>query len=297
MSDTGSQGPTEHGHSAIPKGNALTHKVGPLPVWGWAAVIIGAYLLYRFLHKSSSTATTATTDGTINGSNNANGLVGTEGASVNGAGQIVDTATGTVLGTVSGGDNSTVTTPGDWVTAAMQSVESLGFDPAAVEQAFQAYTSGQPLTTGQYGIIESAFNTTGAAPAPLGLPQMVVPSAPVAVAPTPAPVAALPSSPPNPATLFGNIVGNIISTFQSGSGWTYVTNRGYVYNSPGATYYGGTNGGAIGGAVASNITSATPITSGPNAGGYTLYNAAGQSYVFGPNADASSGQYKQAAAA
>lgn len=43
----------------------LTAKVGPLPVWAWAAVILGAYLLYTRLHPAAVTSpgdTTATPD-------------------------------------------------------------------------------------------------------------------------------------------------------------------------------------------------------------------------------------------
>lgn len=46
-------------------GQRLTAKAGPLPVWAWAAVILGAYLLYSHFHTAaSSSSTTASTDGT-----------------------------------------------------------------------------------------------------------------------------------------------------------------------------------------------------------------------------------------
>jgi hypothetical protein len=93
-----------------------------------------------------------------------------------------------------------------------------------------------------------------------------------------------------------NIIGDVVSVFQDGLGWTYVTNKGYVYNTGGSNYYGGTNGGEIGGVPGSNIVSAVPITSGPDAGGYVLYNAQGQTYKFGPTQNAATGQYAAAAA-
>lgn len=34
----------------------FTRKVGPLPVWGWAALILGAYLLYARLHPADTAA-------------------------------------------------------------------------------------------------------------------------------------------------------------------------------------------------------------------------------------------------
>lgn len=43
----------------------LTGKVGPLPVWAWAALILGAYLLYTHLHPSTvATSADATPVGT-----------------------------------------------------------------------------------------------------------------------------------------------------------------------------------------------------------------------------------------
>lgn len=47
----------------------LTHKVGPLPVWAWAASIIGLYLIYTRLHKGATTPVPVTknTSGTDSG--------------------------------------------------------------------------------------------------------------------------------------------------------------------------------------------------------------------------------------
>lgn len=41
-------------------GQRLTAKVGPLPVWGWAVAILGAYLLYTRLHPAAAAATSST---------------------------------------------------------------------------------------------------------------------------------------------------------------------------------------------------------------------------------------------
>lgn len=51
-------------------GARLGRKVGPLPVWAWAAVILGAYLLYSRLHPGAATSggTTALTASTDPGS-------------------------------------------------------------------------------------------------------------------------------------------------------------------------------------------------------------------------------------
>lgn len=51
----------------------LQAKIGPLPVWAWAAVILGAYLLYSRMRPpaattSPDTSTASTTDGTTGAS-------------------------------------------------------------------------------------------------------------------------------------------------------------------------------------------------------------------------------------
>lgn len=38
-----------------PKGNVLTSKMGPLPMWGWMAIIAGVAVLYSFYKKSKGT--------------------------------------------------------------------------------------------------------------------------------------------------------------------------------------------------------------------------------------------------
>jgi hypothetical protein len=39
----------------------LTAKAGPLPVWAWAAVLLGAFLAYNHFHSSSSSTSTSST--------------------------------------------------------------------------------------------------------------------------------------------------------------------------------------------------------------------------------------------
>jgi hypothetical protein len=50
-------------------GERLTAKAGPLPVWAWAALLLGAFLAYQHFHSSASSTTNAgagTTGGTDN---------------------------------------------------------------------------------------------------------------------------------------------------------------------------------------------------------------------------------------
>lgn len=41
-------------------GNVLTRKIGPLPMWGWAAIILGVVLLYSYRQKSNQAQQAAT---------------------------------------------------------------------------------------------------------------------------------------------------------------------------------------------------------------------------------------------
>lgn len=51
-------------------GNALTKKVGPLPVWGWAVGLLVAYFLYQ-RYKGSAAGNASSTQGTPSGSGGA----------------------------------------------------------------------------------------------------------------------------------------------------------------------------------------------------------------------------------
>jgi hypothetical protein len=275
-----------HNHAAPGNGHGLTKKVGPLPVWGWAVVIVGAYLLYHYLHnRSSSAASTVIPD---SGANPSNALVGGDSGT----------------STTSTGSTGTATAA-DWIFNAQQYLLALGYDQSSIDTAFQDWTSGNPLTSTDVGILDSAVNGNGAPPA--GLPVITLgTSGSTATAGTTAastggagvssPTEATPPALPSVLPAGTNIIGDVVSIFADGAGWTYVTNKGYVYNTGGSNYYGGTNGGEIGGIPGSNIVNAEPITSGPDTGGYVLYNAAGQTYKFGPTQNAATGQYAAAAA-
>lgn len=155
-------------------GNFLTNRVGPLPMWGWFAVVIGAVIVWKVMHRSSSTTGT----GTVGAANNAASLFGTEGFSTNSAGQLVDNATGNILGVVNGGTSggssggTGTTTAEQWFANAQQTLFNLGYDSNAVDQALQDYAAGKKLPSNEYGIIEAAIRLTGNPPAPFHLPQL-----------------------------------------------------------------------------------------------------------------------------
>lgn len=292
MADAGEAAAT----TAKAGGSGLQKKLGPLPIWAWAAVVVGTYLLYHYLKSRNSAASAAgsAVGGTVAGGNNAPGL----GYQIGPGGQIYDPTTGTVLGTLSGttpNTGSDTTTPQGWLAAAQSALQGLGLDNNTINGALNDYVAGNPLPQSEYNIVQEALKIVGAAPSSLGNPSLapppVTPTAPPS--PTPAPTSTNNPSGANPPSLGSilpagdSVIGNVVSVFQTlGGGWIWVTNQGYVYSSgANAPYYGGTDNGKVGGPIAANIVSANPINSGPNAGGYQLVAANGDTYNFGPNAN------------
>lgn len=149
MTDVSTQPPAHP--PAKTKGSGVTKKLGPLPIWGWALMIVLAYLLYRYLKNRNSSASAT------------GSLSGAGGTAVNGAG--------------SGGSNNVSTPTGssqsveDWINAAQNALENLGYSQSSVDQAFQDYLAGNTLTPQEAAIISSATNLVGAAPAGLGIPN------------------------------------------------------------------------------------------------------------------------------
>lgn len=298
MSDTSTQ---QHQSAATPgskqSGNVLTHKLGPLPVWAWGAVVIGAIILYKYLHDRNTAS--SGTPGSVTGQNNANSIFGTEGFSVNGQGQIVDNATGAIVGTSgsSSGSNGSTSSVGSWLANMQQNLFSLGFNSAAVDQALQDYSAGIPLPQSEYNIIESGIKLAGNPPSGMALPTLQkAAAASPGPAPTPAPAAApaptnaavagppgLPSSIINAMTANGEYI--VSTAYQPVTGtWLYLTQKGGVYAEGGSGFFGSlfnTPSGTFAGRTASQIVASN--TAGP--GGYTVIDTKGETYNFGPNAN------------
>jgi hypothetical protein len=154
-------------------GNFLTNRVGPLPMWGWFVVVIGGFIVLKVIRGRQTG-----TGSTVAGQNNAASLFGTEGFSTNSAGQLVDNATGDILGAVPGGSNTTgnsgtgTISAAQWFANAQQTLFGLGFDSNAVDQALQDYAAGNQLPQNEYGIIEAAIRLTGNPPSGIALPTL-----------------------------------------------------------------------------------------------------------------------------
>ena len=275
-------------------GNVLTHKLGPLPVWGWFAVGLTMYILYKHFKGSSSNANAATTPaGTL--INPDGSLAGSGGAGITGS-------TGTTT--------PVSTTPGlDWITQAYQALQNLGYDNGTISDALSKYAAGQPLTPSEFGIVESAFNLIGAAPSQLGNP-IAAPVNPAGGAGTgtggggvsapAAPTSAGPGAgPPNlPASLVQLMTAggeHIVDTEYNPvfNEWTYLTNLGGIYtlNPNGTNNSTGFFGSIFSTPNANWKVGQTQIRTAQNLrinsnGGYTVVDTAGESYNFGPQSAA-----------
>lgn len=143
----------------------MTAKVGPLPVWAWAAVILGAYLLYTRLHPSAKTSTadaTATPD--TSGNSAADSTVSGQGGSGDNMSQgmfdalsantsSLDALTSQILSTpVGSGFGPTDPVPGDTGAgttgpAAASTSNAPASSPAAAPAATGAAPAAHPTQT------------------------------------------------------------------------------------------------------------------------------------------------------
>jgi hypothetical protein len=259
-------------------GNFLTNKMGPLPMWGWIAVVIGTVVLYKIIKGRSSSGT----GGTVAAGNNAASLFGSSGFSTNSAGQLVDNATGDILGQSplgtggTSGGTATGSAAAAWFTSAQQTLFGLGYDSNAVDQALQDYAAGNSLPSNEYGIVEAAIKLVGQPPTGVGLPSEMQPPAP----PTPPSAPASPPvAPALPSWLQSAMTSNgeyIVSTaMDNATGqWLYLTQKGGVYGGGYGSIFS-LRPGTFAGRTAQSITAL------PN-GGYTVTDTAGETYTFSP---------------
>lgn len=245
-------------------GNFLTNRIGPLPMWGWLVVAGGSFFLFHYLKNRNSGSSVATLP---------------TGSILNGSGVQPTSDTGSSSPTVITPSGLPQTAADQWIQYATQILtQELGYSSPAVNTALQDYASGGgSVNSTDYGIIEAAIKIIGNPPNPLPLPTIAYP--------TPNPVGNPPQTKQGWVDTIDNynVIGNIVKVLHPPSGGeVYVTDQGFVYALNGANYYGGTNRGAIGGPIASHITTAyLNPKNGPN--GYTLVNANGQTYNFGAN--------------
>ena len=173
--------PSPKGSPGRSLGARLGRKVGPLPVWLWAAAILGAYLLYTRLHPSTATtpATASAAPGNTTGADTSGGVgsVGTDLSAVTaqlgslGASVDANAAQVGTLGASVDANAAQVGTLGSSIDANTGQVGALGSSVDAL--TYQIMTT-QPPSAGSNGAPPgagaSSGSTGGAGPAAVSTP-------------------------------------------------------------------------------------------------------------------------------
>lgn len=264
------------------KGKGITKRVGPLPVWGYGAVGVGAFLIFRLLKSRSKGGTASAANIPLSGG------IGIP------AGQ-------------SGVGPQTFASFGGWQQAAIAAMAGGVLSPADALNGLTSWINGQCVTAGQYNGISSIITTVGLPPGFSSVPTLSVCPAPTAAA---APAAAAPAAaasaapaapaapvnPGNPPNLSQTLIAAMTANGEhlvSGpvwdsvaNEWLYLTQKGGVYTidptgANGSQFYGSGLSSSLGGAFSGRT--ARGITANPN-GGYTITDSLGSNYTFGPGA-------------
>jgi hypothetical protein len=125
-----------------------SEKVGGINKNWWYVIGAGIGLLGYLYYRSRQSASAATTADNATGSST-------------GSGGATDYTTSLASPTAT----STISTLADWLNSAQSwAVSTLGSDPATVQNALQAYSNGNCLTTQEFQIIDQALGALGAPP-------------------------------------------------------------------------------------------------------------------------------------
>lgn len=160
-------------------------KLGPLPVWGWGALLGLAVVGYMY-YKNRTSSPAAAAPATNNAGADTGGSV-TPDLTANDLGTVGD-YTGQVTGTPTAGS---VTDNATWEVQAVAWMVTQGKNPLSVQQALDAYLNGTPLSWTQQQLVTAVVSKYGLPP------QGVSSDSPLAPAPTePKPKPVPPHMPP-----------------------------------------------------------------------------------------------------
>jgi peptidoglycan hydrolase-like protein with peptidoglycan-binding domain len=176
---------------------ALTHKIGPFPVYGWLAIGatgVGLGLVIRRSHLFGGAGAVAPVDSTIDGTGDpaAAGDIYTGGLPGGGgyAGSYNGPSTVPVAPQLQP-VTPAVTTNLQWQNAAIQWATGHGLDPLGMSNAVGKYLNGEALSSTEASYVQQALNA-------LGPPPEGAPSVDVSPAPSPTPLPVLPPTVPGP---------------------------------------------------------------------------------------------------
>ena len=261
-------GDTENNESFI------TEKKGPLPVWGWAALAVGVFIIFRGLPHLSSAAT-----GTIS-------TVGNSAGSGAGSSNSVGGSTPTTTNTT----NPLLT----WLANANNAATSLGVNPSDFQTAVTDYLANSAIPSTAETALNAVLHVVGNAPG-IDTPIYSAPT-PTSTAPVYKPFDILPNLLGDiqhqlAANMANHTVGagesyfaDVIST---GQGVIGLTNDGGIYEA--GNNFNGTPLQMFGnlltvGAAGPNAAAGGTLSYDPTNGSYSINLPNGKKYTFGPGA-------------
>lgn len=160
---------------AKPKGKGISKKLGPLPYWGWGAVGVGTYLVYRYLRARSAANAGIAASGTTGGTLIPNDI-GLPAATAIGAG--------------------TFSSQAGWEQAALTFLTGNGQSPGDALNGINQWLQGNCVSEAAYNAISQALVSTsvGLPPGYTTLPTLSVCPAPQQT-PTPSNPSPAPAAP------------------------------------------------------------------------------------------------------
>lgn len=134
-------------------GNAFTRKLGPLPVWGYAAIIVGVGVVFWYWRKHSASQVNPTTVSTVPPTGAAD-TSGVNQPQMPYSGQVTSFPQGTAA----------PQTNAQWAKFVSDSLIANGSPPDLVNNALSAYVGGGTLDPSQKSLIDVALQKYGNAP-------------------------------------------------------------------------------------------------------------------------------------
>ncbi len=142
---------------------ALGKQMGPLPLWGWIAVLAASGGIIIMRRKKTAKATATATPDSVTYAQQAQQP--TVGNMLNNPGAPI----------VTGGTPKPVTND-DWRSQAVTTLIAKGYSPLTIDTAMANYLAGQPLSTQQQALIDMALASLGVPPTPPPAAQMAPPT-------------------------------------------------------------------------------------------------------------------------
>lgn len=158
MSEPTHGGAVEHGHGGLD----LNKKVGPWPLKVWVVAIGGVVVVSLYLrHRNATNA--ATVAGDAGAATAPTALDNTQP----GAGNLAGSTPGYIDTTGNDTQLGGSATNSSWLTKAEAALTGAGADAYTVDQALQAYLTGQQLTPAQESLFNQAVSAVGPVPIPV----------------------------------------------------------------------------------------------------------------------------------